>query len=262
MSKIKVLTVQIGWTEDIDDNLNRAIGLIEEGLSQYGNADIVCLPEFFYKNPTRKNKTYIGESLDYPFFHAFSEAAAKHHVNIVTGTFPENRDGEIYNTALCIDRQGRLIGNYSKAHLFDAFDRKESDILAAGKELGIVDFDFGRVGIAVCYELRFPEYLRTLALKGIDLLVVPSAFYRPREAQWEILIRGAALGNLCYVAAANQYNRYCFGRSMICDPCGLTLAQAPDREGVICTVIDTDYQKEIRKQTAAYENRRPDLYEI
>ena len=84
------------------------------------------------------------------------------------------------------------------------------------------------MGVAICYEVRFAEYLRTLALKDIDLLLLPSMFYRPRQDQWDLLVRAAALNNLLYVAAANQYNKHCFGRSQIVDPAGLTLSQASD----------------------------------
>lgn len=262
MSKIKVMTIQVGWTEDKEDNLKRAMDLIDRGFEQYGEADILCLPEFYYANPTKKNKDSIGEPLKGPFYEAFAACAVRHQVNIITGTFPMLQDGHLYNTCLAIDRRGQLKGKYSKVHLFDAFDRKESDILAPGDSLGIFDFDFGRAGVAICYELRFPEYLRTLALKEIDLLLVPAAFYRPRNDQWDILVKSAALNSLCYVAAANQYNKYCFGRSQIVDPCGLTLAQASDLETVIFASIDTGYQQKVRGDLAVYENRVPQLYEV
>ena len=262
MSSIRVMVIQVGWTPDKADNLNRALELIEKGCRQYGQADIVCLPEFFYESPSHKNQGAVGEPLEGDFFRAFSRCAEKHRVNIVSGTFPQKKEEGLFNTCLAFDRQGTLVGQYSKVHLFDAFERKESDILTAGNSLGIFDFDFGRVGVAICYEVRFAEYLRTLALKDIDLLLLPSMFYRPRQDQWELLVRAAALNNLLYVAAANQYNRHCFGRSQIVDPCGLTLAQASDGEAVIFSCIDTDYQKQVRQELAIYENRVPELYDI
>lgn len=262
MSSIRVMVIQVGWTPDKADNLNRALELIEKGFRRYGQADIVCLPEFFYESPTKKNRDTVGELLEGDFYQAFSRCAEKYQVNIVTGTFPQKKEGRIYNTSLAFDRQGSLLGQYSKVHLFDAFDRKESDVLTAGNSLGIFDFDFGRVGVAICYEVRFAEYLRTLALKDIDLLLLPSMFYRPRQDQWDLLVRAAALNNLLYVAAANQYNKHCFGRSQIVDPAGLTLSQASDREDVIFSTIDMDYQKRIRQELAVYENRVSKLYEI
>lgn len=262
MSMIKVMAVQVGWTPDKEDNLRRAFDLIEKGIRQYGQADLICLPEFFYESPTYKNRDTVGESLEGMFYQTFSRCAREHGVNIVTGTFPQKKEGRLYNTCLAIDRQGNLVGTYDKVHLFDVPDRKESDYLTAGKDLGIFQFDCCKVGVAICYEVRFCEYLRTLALQDIDLLAIPAMFYRPRQDQWDLLVRGAALNHQLYVAAANQYNKYCFGRSQIADPCGLPVAQASDREDVIFSCIDTEYQKQVREELAVYENRVPELYDI
>lgn len=262
MNTIRVMIIQVGWTPDKEDNLRRALELIDRGFRLYGQADIVCLPEFFYESPTYKNRGTVGEPLEGTFFQVFSRCAKKYQVNIITGTFPQKKDGRLYNTCLAIDRGGDLVGEYSKVHLFDAFDRKESEYLTAGKDLGIFDFDCGRVAVAICYEVRFCEYLRTLALKEADLLLLPAMFYRPRQDQWDLLVRGAALNHLLYVAAANQYNKHCFGRSQIIDPCGLPLAQASDKEDVIFSYIDKSYQSKIRQELAVYENRVPQIYDL
>lgn len=262
MSVIRVMAIQVGWTPDREDNLRRALDLIEKGFQQYGQADIICLPEFFYESPTYKNRDTVGETLDGRFYQSLARCADKYRANMITGTFPLKKEGKLYNTCLAIDRGGNLVGQYDKVHLFDTKDRKESDCLTAGTELGIFDFDCCKVGVAVCYEVRFCEYLRTLALKDIDLLVIPAMFYRPRQDQWDLLVRSAALQQQLFVAAANQYNRYCFGRSQIVDPCGLPLSQASDREDVIFTCIDTEYQKQVRAELAVYENRVPAVYDI
>ncbi|MFR8519144.1 MAG: carbon-nitrogen hydrolase family protein, partial [Emergencia timonensis] len=156
----------------------------------------------------------------------------------------------------------QLIGDYSKTHLFDAFTSKESDTVDAGADIGIVDFDFGKAGIAICYELRFPDYLRTLALKGIEVLFVPSAFYTPRHDQWDVLVQSAALDNLLYVVALNQYNEHFFGRSCIADPCGLIVSKVSDQEGIMYGILDMNYQQTVRSQVPTYQNRRPELYEV
>lgn len=262
MSMVRVMSVQVGWTPDKEDNLRRAIDLIERGIRQYGQADLICLPEFFYESPTYKNRDTVGEPLEGSFCQTFSRCAREHGVNIVTGTFPQRKEGRLYNTCLAIDRQGNLVGTYDKVHLFDVPDRKESDYLTAGRDFGIFQFDCCKVGVAICYEVRFCEYLRTLALKDIDLLAIPAMFYRPRQDQWDLLVRGAALNHQLYVAAANQYNKYCFGRSQIIDPCGLPLVQASDKEDVIFSYIDKSYQSEIRRELAVYENRVPQVYDL
>lgn len=261
-NKIGVLGIQLGCTEDKHDNLARALNLIDEGFHQYKNIDVICLPELFYSNPTRENRSYIGETLDSEFFNKFSEYAQKYNVNIIAGSYPLIKGDKLLNTCLCIDRKGSLIGDYSKTHLFDAFTSKESETVDAGNEIGIFDFDFGKVGIAICYELRFSDYLRSLALKNIDVLFVPSAFYRPRHDQWDILVKSAALHNLMHVVALNQYNDHFFGRSCIADPCGLILSGISDQEGCFYGILDMEYQKKVREAVPTYLNRRPELYNV
>jgi predicted amidohydrolase len=164
----------------------------------------------------------------------------------VTGCFPwKSKDG-LYNTCLCLNREGEIIGQYNKSRLFDAMGYRESDLVKAGDEMCIVDFDFGRVGIAVCYELRFPEYLRQICNHGVDLLCIPAAFYVPRHDDWEILTKAAALQNLTYVCAVNQYNRFYCGRSSIINPNGVVLAEALDCEMAAYGEMDLDLVKEMR----------------
>ena len=259
--EIGVLAIQIGLTANKHDNLKRAVELIEEGYKRYKKLDLICLPEQYYSTITPSTKDQ-AEPLESEFFYTFSELAHKHHVNIITGSFPLAKDGKVYDCDLCINREGEIIGDYSKAHLFDAFVSRESDSYDAGNKLGIVDFDFGRVGLAHCYELRFGEYFRTLALKGIDLLVVPSMFYQPRVDQWNTLITSAALNNLVYVVAPNQYNSQHFGGSCVVDPFGVVISQASDRECCIFGMVDLEYQKQLRSKVPVYKNRRPELYNI
>ncbi len=231
--EISVMGIQIGMTEDKHDNLRRALALIEEGFERYKKIDVICLPELYYSNPTKENRSYIGEVLDSEFFNEFSKCAKKHHVNIITGSYPLIKGDKLLNTCLCIDREGQLIGDYSKTHLFDAFTSKESDTVDAGADIGIVDFDFEKLESLSATSCSFPDYLRTLALKGIEVLFVPSAFYTPRHDQWDVLVQSAALDNLLYVVALNQYNEHFFGRSCIADPCGLIVSKVSDQEGAI-----------------------------
>lgn len=259
VSKAGILAIQVGWTEDKDDNLRRALALIDEAMSIYNKVDLICLPEMYYVNPTRKNLDMVGMPLWNPLTCALADYARKYHVNIVTGCFPwQSRDG-LYNTCLCLDRDGAIVGQYSKTHLFDAIGLKESDLVKPGNEICVVDFDFGRVGMAVCYELRFPEYLRRICEDDVDLLCMPTAFYTPRHDHWEILTKAAALQNLTYLCAVNQYNRFYVGRSCIVDPNGVTIAEASDKEGFVYALMDTDYVKEMREKFRTWENRRMDI---
>ncbi len=259
MKKAGILAIQIGWTEDKDDNLRRALALIDEAMNTYDKVDLICLPEMYYVNPTRKNLDTVGMPLWNPLTMALADCARKYHVNIVTGCFPWKSKEGMYNTCLCLDRDGAILEQYNKTHLFDALNLKESELVKAGNEICVVDFDFGRVGLAVCYELRFPEYLRKVAENDVDLLCIPTAFYTPRHDHWDILTKAAALQNLVYVCAVNQYNRFYFGRSCIVDPNGVTVAEASDGEGYALGLIDLDYVKEMQKKFLTWENARKDL---
>ena len=248
MSKAGILAVQVGWTEDKEDNLRRTLALIDEAMAVYdGKVDLVCLPEMYYVNPTRKNLDTVGMPLWNPLTIALADYARKYHVNIVTGCFPwKSKDG-LYNTCLCMDRDGTIVGQYNKTHLFDATGLRESDLVKAGKGMCIVDFDFGRVGVAVCYELRFPEYLRQICQMDVDLLCIPAAFYKPRYDHWDLLTCAAGLQNLTYVCAVNQYNRVYCGGSRIVSPSGHILDEVGEKEGFAYGEIDLDDVKEMKK---------------
>ena len=269
-SKIGVLLVQVGYDKDPEKVLTRAVSMVDEAKKQYGMLDIVCLPELYYEGERDM------------FLEAWRACSRRNNVNIVTGSIPvypdppnktssaaaenENCSGSSQlkptNTTFIIDRNGNVVGDYSKCHLFDAYEDKESDRLTPGDHLGIFDLDIGKIGVVICYDIRFSEYVRTLALKGIDVLMVPAAFYRPRTDDWEVLLRAASLYNIMYVCAANQFGKRCAGRSSVADPDGRIVARASDQECTVFNILDMDFQKKMRKVNPSYENRRTDLYDI
>lgn len=251
-----ILAIQIGWTSDENDNLNRTLKLIEEAMSIHNKVDLICLPEMYYVNPTRKNLDTVGMPLWNPLTIALADYARKYHVNIVTGCFPWQSKKGLHNTCLCLDRDGAIVGQYSKTYLFDALNLKESDLVKAGEEMCIVDFDFGRVGIAVCYEIRFPEYLRQICSHDVELLCLPAAFYVPRGEHWDILTKAAALQNLTFLCAVNQHSRFYIGDSRIVSPEGTVLCEADDGETFIYGEIDLDSVEEARKKYNTYKNYR------
>ena len=249
--KIGVLLVQVGYSRDPQEVLNKAVSFVDEAKERYKMLDIVCMPELYYD----------GDRDD--FVDAWKKCAVRNHVNIVTGSMPVRTDEEKpRNTTYVIDRDGSVLGVYSKAHMFDAYEDKESDRLTPGDHLGIFDLDIGKIGVVICYDIRFSEYVRTLALKGIDVLMVPAAFYRPRTDDWEVLLRAASLYNILYVCAANQFGKKCAGRSSVADPDGRIVARASDEECSVYHILDMDFQKHMREVNPSYENRRPDLYDI
>lgn len=249
--QVGVLLVQVGYDKNSESVLEKAVSMIDEAHEKYKKLDIVCMPELYYEGDKKH------------FIDTYRECAVRNNVNIITGSMPVMTDsGKPTNTTFVIDRNGNVLGDYSKAHMFDAYEDKESDRIQAGDHIGIFDLDIGKIGVVICYDIRFSEYVRTLALKGIDILMVPAAFYRPRTDDWEVLLRAASLYNIMYVCAANQFGKRCAGRSSVADPDGRIVARASDCECSVYHILDLGYQRHMREVNPSYENRRPDLYDI
>ena len=272
MSVIRTAAVQMGAEGSKPENLSKALRLIDEAVARYGQLDLLVLPEYCYGEPTPENVKEMAESLPGPFSEAMAEKARTHEVNLVTGSLAEAApDGRAYNTTLVYDRKGEELGRYRKVHLMDALAFEETSWVAPGDSLCLIDTDVGRMGVMVCYDMRFPEQARTLALKGAEVIIVPAAFpsgqlLPPRTDHWDTLVTSTALYNLCYVVAANQYGRlandYPFGRSAIVDPWGIAIARAQGREDIIYAQIDLGYVSDLRSKLPTLELRRPDLYDV
>ncbi len=260
--KIGLLGLQTISSGNKTNDIKRVLKLIDEAFQNYSQIDLICLPEMFLGIPEERTAAEVQSEFYDEFSDVFSGCAKKYKVNIVSGTFPMKNGDKLLNTALVFNRNGELKGHYSKAHLFDALGKKESDIVDPGDSLGIFDLDIGRLGAAVCYELRFPEYIRTICLKDIDILAVPAAFYSPRHDTWNTLVKAAALQNLKYVFAVNQFGNGFFGRSCIADPLGNIISQASDREGYFYGIADLGYEAEAMLSVNTYNNRRPELYHV
>jgi len=264
MSRVKVVGVQVSPTDDKRENLKKAVKLIDEAMRSHNEVDIICLPELFYRIPfPPENAHKVAESIPNALTDELSKKAKEYGVYIIGGSFFEKRDEGNFNTSLLFARNGDLLGSYSKVHLFDALGVKESDTTTAGKDVPVFQLDFGTIGITICYDLRFPELYRMLALKGVDIIFAPSAFLAA-SGHWEILVKAAAVQNLIHVVAVNAIGDYggisFVGKSMVVDPSGISLATAPEREGIIFAEIDLDSQEALRRQIPVFNNRRPDLY--
>jgi deaminated glutathione amidase len=237
-------------------------------------AQLVGLPEFW---------TYLGpytgfeeaaQTLSGPVIERLREKACKHKMIVHGGSLVElspATPGKFYNTSVLIDRGGNIAACYRKIHLFDvdlANGEKhyESERIMPGSEVVTAEIDGITFGLTICYDLRFPELYRALALRGAQVILVPASFtLHTGRDHWEVLLRARAIENLCYVIAAAQVGKYppdrqCFGRSMIIDPWGLVLAQAPDRTTVITAEIDLAQIPAARAQIPCLEHRRPQVY--
>lgn len=273
IKKVNVAVVQRSGAGAKQENIREMTFSVETAVKNFPQLDVIVFPEYCYFAPTTMEESkQAAEEIPGPFTKAMSTLAKKYNINIIPGTFIENaKSGRIHNACVFIDRHGEILATYRKIHLMDAIGYKESDYVEAGKEMCVFDSDIGRVGMMVCYDLRFPELARSMVLKGADILFVPSAFpsgdpLPPRTDHWDILVRSAALYNLTYVVVANQFGPLnddnLFGRSSIVDPWGTVISSASGRQDIIYATLDMGFQKQVRDKVATWINRKPEVYDL
>jgi deaminated glutathione amidase len=263
---MRVAVCQLNSRGDRGANQKVALDLLAQAAT--AGADLAVLPEYTdYLGPGRDAPP--PEPVDGPYLAAFAEAAAVHRMWVVAGSFHEAgaEGGRTYNTSVVFDRAGTVAATYRKIHLYDVeipgrVSFHESRSVAAGDTTATVDIDGVRVGLSICYDLRFPELYRRLVDDGAQVLLVPSAFMlHTGRDHWEVLLRARAVENQCYVVAAAQIGdhepgRTCYGRSMIVDPWGLVLAQAADGVGVTVGDLDVERLRRIRAELPSLTHRR------
>ncbi|HSW69230.1 MAG TPA: carbon-nitrogen hydrolase family protein [Gammaproteobacteria bacterium] len=266
----KVAAIQMCSSHLVDENLKLSEKLINEAAQN--NAKLIVFPEMFAimgQKPT--DKIIAKETFGHGHIQSFlSEQAKKNGVWIVGGTIPiECGDkNKIRAACLVFDNNGKCVARYDKIHLFDVVlseteTYKESDTTEPGNELVVVDTPFGKLGLAVCYDLRFPELFRHLFNKGAEIIAIPSAFTVPTgEAHWELLARSRAIENFSYLIGACQggthsSGRKTYGNSIIVEPWGAVSAKKEGTEpGIIYTTIDLKKAYEARKSVPIADHQR------
>lgn len=269
MKKTLLAALQMASGPSVSANLIEAGRLIAEAAQQ--GAGLIALPEnFALMGLNETDKLAVAETDGEGPIQAFlAKAAQKNKVWLVGGTIPIRADNQRVRAAcLVYDARGHRAGRYDKIHLFDVkvpgTDERyeESATLAPGDAPAVVETPFGRLGLSVCYDLRFPELYRQMGTQGLDLIVAPSAFTaRTGAAHWEVLIRARAIENLCYVIAPNQggfhkNGRETFGHSQIIDPWGTVLACLPQGPGVVAAPFDPQHLKTVRAAFPALDHTR------
>lgn len=264
---MRIAVCQLNARDDREANLKVARDLLDQAAA--AGADLAILPEYVdYLGRTSGEPS--PEPTDGAFATFFATAARELGMWVHAGSFHEAGpdDQHTYNTSLVFDRGGRLAATYRKIHLFDVdipgrVAVTESARFAAGSDVVAVSIDGVRMGLSICYDLRFPELYRQLAVaEGATVLIVPAAFMmHTGRDHWEVLLRARAIENQCYVVAAAQIGSHdpdltCFGRSMIIDPWGTVVAQAPDEIGVTVADISLERVTKIRTQVPSLANRR------
>ncbi|MEV4771685.1 carbon-nitrogen hydrolase family protein [Micromonospora humida] len=264
---MRVAVCQLNARDDRSANLAAAEALLVRAAA--AGADLAVLPEYVdYLGPA--DGMPPAEGVDGTVGTFFAEVASRLGIWLVAGSFHEvgPDSAHTWNTSLVFDRSGTLAASYRKIHLYDVeipgrVSYRESATVAPGAEPVVVDVEGLRVGLSICYDLRFPELYRRLATDGgAHLLVVPAAFMmHTGRDHWEVLLRARAIENQCFVAAAGQTGdhdpgRMCFGRSMVVDPWGTVLGQVPDGPGLTVVDLDLDRLSTIRAELPSLANRR------
>lgn len=271
----KIITAQIQMP--VIDDPDKAEKYLKEKISAAAaqGAELVMLPEMFccpYETPEFPKR---AEAEGGAWHQMCSRLSAVNSVYLAAGSMPEidPETGKIYNTAYVFDRNGKQIAKHRKMHLFDIDVNggqrfKESDTLSAGDRVTVFDTDFGKVGICICYDIRFPELTRLMALQGAQMILVPAAFnLTTGPAHWELTLRAQAVFNQVYVlgtsAARDETASYhAWGHTLIADPWGTVRGELDEKEGVLITECNMEQIADIRTQLPLLRHRRNDIYKL
>jgi predicted amidohydrolase len=269
MTQTLVAAVQLASTPDVATNLALIEPLIERAADS--GARLVVLPENVALMGRKETDKLEAAETDGsgPIQDFLAEVAAKNRIWLVGGTVPIRApSGKVYAASPVYDDSGRRVARYDKIHLFDVDvpgsreQYRESNTIEPGGAPLVLDTPFGRLGVAICYDLRFPELFRHLAGQGLDILALPSAFTaNTGRAHWDLLVRARAVENLCYVVAANQggahpNGRETHGHSMVVDPWGSVLAELDTEPGVAVADVSLRRIEEVRTAFPALSHRR------
>jgi deaminated glutathione amidase len=268
--EIRAAAIQLNSTGDRDRNIERAERLVRRAASD--GAQLIGLPEKW--SLLGDAETILGgaEPIDGPTVVAARSWSRELGIHLLAGSYAERVPGQekASNTSLLIDPEGEIVAVYRKIHMFDTdiegVAYRESAHEEPGEEIVLGDVGGVQLGLTVCYDVRFPELYRILAVRGARIIAIPSAFTAPTgRAHWEILVRARAIENLLFILAPGQvgeappqYDSY--GHSLIVDPWGEVLAEAPDGEGFIAADLDLERQERIRTELPSLANRRPAAY--
>lgn len=267
MKSIKVAICQNLPIYDKEKNIRHAIEMIKEAADK--GAELVVLPEIFFYPYDIKKLPEIADR-DGETIGRLSSVAKEKQIHICTGSIAEELDSKIYNSSSLLNDRGEILDRYSKCHMFDVelgkVNVKESETFSKGEKLSVLDAKFGKIGVLICYDIRFPEATRKLALFGAEIILVPAAFNNVTgPAHWHTVFRARAIENQVFMVVAspacNQDVGYkAYGHSMIVDPWGEVLAEADIDETIIYHTLDPDRLKDVRERLPLLKHRRPELY--
>lgn len=267
---MRVALCQTNCGEDVAANEEQVFGLLESAGG--AGVDLVALPEVWPCQGSAPQVRAAAEPLDGPRVARLAEVARGHEMWVHGGSVLELEGERVFNTSVLLDRDGNVVATYRKIHLFDAdppggVPSRESYQYAAGEEVVTAETEFGVVGLSICYDVRFPELYRQMAVRGATILFVPSAFrFETGKDHWDVLLRARAIEDQAFVVAAAQWGawgpedrqRRNFGNSLVADPWGRVVARAPHGVGLTIAELDLDEIGRVREALPALRHRRLD----
>lgn len=271
-SIMKIAQFQTHVYENKRENIDQMKRCLEKAAAE--GADLAAFGEMFCCPYESANFPKYAEEKGGYLWTSFSRLAAEYGIWISAGSIPERgEDGGVYNTAFVFDRNGEQAAAHRKMHLFDidvtgGQSFRESDTLSAGRQVTVFDTEFGKIGLCICFDIRFPELVRLMVLQGAETILVPAAFNRTTgPAHWDILFRCRAVDNQCYMigtspAADENAGYIAWGHSLVVSPWGDTLSEMDDIPGLRVTSIDREEVRRVRRELPLLSARRTDLYEV
>ena len=272
MEKIKIAAIQMSTVADKMENVRTVKTYLEKIKDE--NPDFVILPEMFCCPYQTENFPIYAEKEGEPVWQQLSGYAKQYGIYLIGGSMPEkDAEGNVYNTSYIFDREGKQIGKHRKVHLFDIDVKggqtfKESDTLTAGDSDTVFDTEFGKIGVMLCFDIRFPELSRMMVNDGAKVIFVPAAFNMTTgPAHWELSFRTRALDNQIYMvgcAPARDVSAgyISWGHSIVTDPWGRVTGMLDENEGILLAELDMDYEEQVREELPLLKSRRKDIYQL
>ena len=272
MEKIKIAAIQMPTVADKMENVRTVKAYLEKIKDK--KPDFVILPEMFCCPYQTENFPIYAEEEGGPIWQQLSGYAKQYGIYLIGGSMPEkDAEGNVYNTSYIFDREGKQIGKHRKVHLFDIDVKggqtfKESDTLTAGDSDTVFDTEFGKIGVMLCFDIRFPELSRMMVNDGAKVIFVPAAFNMTTgPAHWELSFRTRALDNQIYMvgcAPARDVSAgyISWGHSIVTDPWGRVIDMLDEKEGILLAELDMDYEEQVREELPLLKSRRKDMYQL
>ncbi|WP_152393885.1 carbon-nitrogen family hydrolase [Paenibacillus guangzhouensis] len=259
--KLSVLQMDVAIGQP-DENFKKVEQLLQQAVQANVKPDCIVLPEMWNTGYALEQIHELADKDGERTKVLISAFCKTHGVHVVAGSIAERRGDQIYNTIYVFDRTGEIVADYSKIHLFRLMD--EEKYLAEGDHIGTFEADGVNAGMMICYDIRFPELARKLALSGAKILFVPAEWPNPRLHHWRTLLTARAIENQMYVVSCNRVGTSgtteFFGHSMIIDPWGEVLVEGQDSEEILSATIDLSLVDEVRGRIPVFEDRRPQHY--